>query len=49
MTNEGRKIEFGVGLLLSHWADVLNIKKTQGPVVFTSNDCLLYTSDAADD
>ena len=26
MTNEGRKIEFGVGLLLSHWADVLNIK-----------------------
>lgn len=43
MTNEGRKIEFGVGLLLSHWADVLNIKKTQGPVVFTSNEVKTQT------
>ena len=43
MTNEGRKIECGVGLLLSHWADVLNIKKTQGPVVFTSNEVKTQT------
>ena len=43
MTNEGRKIELGVDLLLTHWADVLNIKKTQVPAVFTLNEVKTQT------
>ena len=43
VTNKGRNITKGVDLLLTHWADVLNIKKTQVPAVFTSNKVKMQT------